>query len=179
MKVFVFLLCGIPASGKSFFSNQFCQFLTENNISNEIISFDQDFIQNELDSSTYQESRTKSLDRFQTSLSNIEKLEGLDPNEDFHFIIIDDIMFLKSMRKEIYKICVSFGLSSSFQLVYFNCPLDLSLQRNLNRLKTASSYNVPEESIKKIYNNFSIPNQKHYFEKNFYEINSIEIITRR
>lgn len=58
----------------------------------------------------------------------------------YNIIIVDDIMYYRSMRKDIYKIGYEYRVP--MVIVHVNCPLDLALKRNQSRLGQAR---IPDE----------------------------------
>jgi tRNA uridine 5-carbamoylmethylation protein Kti12 len=170
IKMIVILLCGIPGSGKSTLCSNLLQEwdrrnqqLSENISISYHISFDdiQDkYFIDKLNENSFQDIRKKGLDELKCILSN-----NINNNNDI--IIIDDIMYLHSMRREVYVLARDF--SSKLLVVWVKLDFNIALERNNNRIKEKI---VNEKALLNIYNNFEIPSSNNICDRNFCIIDS-------
>ena len=110
-KIYTFLICGIPAIGKSFFCKKLIEEIKKENQLNynlEIIylSFDKIENINENNYLQFQQMRDDFLKKYKETIDFCFK--NINKN---YFIILDDNFFLKSMRKKIYNLL----MDKSFQ----------------------------------------------------------------
>ena len=140
-KIYTFLICGIPAIGKSFFCKKLIEEIKKENQLNynfEIINLSFDKIENinENNYLQFQQMRDDFLKKYNETIdfyfNNIK-------NKNY-FIILDDNFFLKSMRKKIYnslidKIIQFKNEQNSFYLEIFlkTNNLDYVIKNNENR----------------------------------------------
>jgi tRNA uridine 5-carbamoylmethylation protein Kti12 len=148
---FVILFCGIPGAGKSILTQALHRKLFSNHYKkhSHIIEFDALLPnQQEWTSETFHESRKAGLQAIRDSLNQIHN----------KYIIIDDNMMYKSMRKQVKRICeewvhLHFGTTLTILLVYVHIDLQIALDRNRTRLNTV----ISESTIQKMYKEFDIP----------------------
>ena len=139
-KVYTFLICGIPAIGKSFFCKKLIEEIKKENQLNynfDIIylSFDKIENINENNYLQFQQMRDDFLKKYKETIDFCFK--NINKN---YFIILDDNFFLKSMRKKIYnslidKIIQFKNEQNSFYLEIFlkTNNLDYVIKNNENR----------------------------------------------
>ena len=140
----VYLVCGVPGSGKTSFSNSLHTVLVREYGPSCFLSFDDvEVPREEWDSDSFKESRKKGLDM----LSRF-----LDGDEIPRSIVVDDIMYLSSMRHDVYKLC----RDRLVPLVVVH--LDVSLKECLasNRERPVERQ-VDEGAIERIYRSFERP----------------------
>lgn len=90
-----------------------------------------------------------------------------------NLIIIDDIMYLKSMRREIYVLLRD--LSISLLTIHIKTSIEHCLERNNNR---EGIQRIPEEIISKIYNHFEPPDSYNIFDRHCFIIDNNNYIQR-
>ena len=111
-KVYTFLICGIPAIGKSFFCKKLIEEIKKENQLNynfEVIHLSFDNIEN-INQNNYlqfQQMRDDFLKKYNETIDFCFK----NINNKNFYIILDDNFFLKSMRKKIYNLL----MDKSFQ----------------------------------------------------------------
>jgi len=101
-KCIVILICGIPCSGKSTLSRLLLSNISDDN-DVHMISFDDDEVcSSSWSDETFKISRKTSLNRLRMLLGSISNriVDGNDNIKD-NIIIIDDIMYLHSMRRQV------------------------------------------------------------------------------
>lgn len=104
----------------------------------------------EWDSTTFRSSRSRSFGALDDAMDAV-----LTQNLDVP-IIIDDIMYLHSMRREVYNVVRDRG--GATVVVWVNTELAVALQRNSER---AGAARLEEAAINKIAMDFEPPNSKH------------------
>lgn len=136
----------------------------------------------------WRETRTKALLQLQNELSMkkdesyIHYLEDSNKAKSFKkFIIMDDNFHLRSMRRDVYKICRDYiadknadekNVAIGFTILYVNSSLDKALQNNEKRLGTKSY--IPKETIRKMFETLEPPDgDKAHFERCFVDTSTI------
>ena len=140
----VYLVCGIPGSGKTSFSNSLHTVLMRECGSSYLLSFDDvEVPREEWNSNSFKESRNRGLEMLSRFLDGVEVPRS---------IVVDDIMYLSSMRHDVYKLC----RDRLVPLVVVH--LDVSLKECLasNRERPVERQ-VDEEVIERIYRSFERP----------------------
>jgi len=116
--IVVVLICGIPASGKSTLSTLLSSYY-DNNICH-VISFDDDEVSSSLwTDETFRISRRTSLNKLREILISINS-NDTNSNTNDDIIIIDDIMYLHSMRREVSIIIDFISINITFIIVNYN-----------------------------------------------------------
>lgn len=161
----VVCLIGLPAAGKTTFSNRLLSASRDNLLDFGVISisFDNFLKWDSKINPDYKESRNtllKSVESIITQLKNssfnIDKIEILNnENCSLHnlknvLIILDDNNYLKSMRYKIIQLCRRFELGY-FQ-IYFQLDIITAKMRNSFRKRP-----IPNEVIEKMYYKFEPP----------------------
>ena len=86
------------------------------------------------------ESRQRSLE-YLTSLLQDQKENGEDAHHGHdRIVVVDDLMYYRSMRKEIYKIGSHY--QAHVVIIYVQTSLEIALRRNRNRPEATR---VPDE----------------------------------
>ena len=196
MKIILCLLCGLPASGKTTICKKLCK------IKSEVIhvSFDELIGKLDLEIDKWKLTRNDVIRLIKIivesllnekeinlnvskefSLLNMNSLNKLisdcnlinRENDDMVVILVDDNMYLKSMRKKIYQIAEEFTIS--FLLLYISCSLEICKQRNKIR---SDSILVNDEVIENINKQMEIPKDEfiNIFEVDTNNLDNIEDI---
>jgi tRNA uridine 5-carbamoylmethylation protein Kti12 len=116
---------------------------------------------NDLQLQAWRLSRTRALEQLQVALTNAASkdlsTQTLSPKPSI--ILLDDNFYLRSMRKQCYKICQSVVSASSnlhvkihFRMIYLQTSLETCLDRNRLRLNP-----VPEHVIRAMAARFESP----------------------
>ena len=204
----VLVMCGLPGSGKSTFASAM-----RRNINpcvacgiryDPIVLIDYDEIANDIvrksssksahtatfsetDLQAWRDSREAALSQLETVLRNYFAESDADDNTSHSnlLVILDDNFFLRSMRRDAYKVCqrVASGLSDAsdaltvgFSVVLVDTPLDVCLERNSLRKGKAR---IPEETLKRMESALERPDptSADYMKK--FEVNSFTIVYPR
>jgi tRNA uridine 5-carbamoylmethylation protein Kti12 len=154
-KIYTFLICGIPAIGKSFFCKKLIEEIKKENQLNynfEIIylSFDKIENINENNYLQFQQMRDDFLIIFNEKINYC--LENL--NHKNYMILLDDNFFLKSMRKKIYNSFIDkifqFEKNDNYNFFYSEIFLKCNnLEFVLNNNKKRKE-KIPENIIKRM-----------------------------
>lgn len=140
----VWLVCGAPGSGKTSFSCALKRVIDVHVGPSSLLSFDDVEVPRvEWDGDSFKESRKKGLDAI-TSL--------LDQNKPPTSIVVDDIMYLTSMRHEVYKLCRDRLVP--LVVVHLNVSLEECLASNRER---SVDKQIDEEAIERIFSRFESP----------------------
>lgn len=159
----VVLLVGLPGSGKSFLARRLCEAL------DSCIHIEYDSVAESLstasdDLEAWRESRVLAFEMFKSKL-----------DEEAEFIILDDNMHLRSMRKSIYRHCQDRVLNGStiyFGTIFVDTPVSVCLDRNQTR---DTNRFIPVGIIKNMSSNLEPPDpQKASWEVNYIRINGAE-----
>ena len=108
---------------------------------------------------TFKESRRKA----EESLENAMK--SFQCTKTKRLFIVDDIMYLRSMRKEIFNLCRSFNVLMC--VVWLNVSLEFAMQNNSQR---PSNEFINERSLHKIYNDFQPPSTNIVHDRLFHTV---------
>jgi tRNA uridine 5-carbamoylmethylation protein Kti12 len=149
----IVLLCGIPGSGKTSYGKHFAHLCDILSASVRIVHYD-DYEENIGNlhmivlsklNIVYNILEMWNENSFKLSRQNAISEINNHINNNIEIIIIDDIMFYRSMRKDIYKLarCHSYG----FVIVYLQVSLEIALHRNNCRPESSK---VPNEVIQYI-----------------------------
>jgi len=137
---FICLLCGIPGSGKSFISEKLLFYLQNKGLNCLIVNYDENLKEiGEWNSETFKISRQVSF----------EKLKAAVYCSNVNFIIVDDLMYLHSMRREIY--CIAREAEVPLLCIHVKTPLENALNRNNLRIGKSK---IDSDVIVKISNHF-------------------------
>lgn len=213
-------MCGVPASGKSAFASAMKRNINNTCVTcgiryDPIVLIDYDEIANDIarksssesahtatfsetDLQAWRDSREAALSQLETELRNYFAESDADDNEGHNslLVILDDNFFLRSMRRDAYKICqgVISGLNDAsdyssdtarncnmhrrcaftigFSVVLVDTPLDVCLKRNsLRKGKTR----IPEETITRMASTLERPDPSSGDYQKKFEVNSFTI----
>lgn len=166
MKLFVVSLVGIPASGKSTLARRILRMSKKNFLSVNVVvlSFD-DMIKidfTSLSDGDYKQHREEFFNKLEEILKkfkdNPEILSNVIPSTSFHvtpentstLFILDDNMYLRSMRQRSRKLCKNCECEH-FQ-IFMKCSLEVALQRNSTRNNSVDKF-----VIEKMFNDLEVP----------------------
>ena len=146
MKNIIYLLCGLPGSGKTTYAKSLESRATIR------LSLDEEVFKRygrDFDSSKYQEYEEQT----EQDLSNIIKSSIYSG----HDVILDYGFWRKQKRDKYKQIATDFG--SVWKLIYFNCPLNILKKRLISRNKTIKddSQVVTVQMLSNFIKNFEAP----------------------
>ena len=203
----VLVMCGLPGSGKSTFASAMRRNINSTCVAcgiryDPIVLIDYDEIANDIvrksssksahtatfsetDLQAWRDSREAALSQLETELRNyFAETNDADDNTSHSnlLVILDDNFFLRSMRRDAYKVCqrVASGLSDAsdaltvgFSVVLVDTPLGVCLERNSLREGKAR---IPEETIRRMASALERPDptSADYMKK--FEVNSFTIV---
>jgi predicted kinase len=178
----VALLMGLPASGKSTLAARLVTDCEDNDTHVARVEYDEieDGLLGELNPSqqdggdsdahareVWKESRQKSLELFQAHLAD----DSSRMTQSKRIILMDDNFHLRSMRREIYRICQEYVKDHDakiyFSLLWVDTPQELCLERNPNRPRP-----VPEDVIHRMSTTLQPPGKEN-FEHCFLRIHNL------
>lgn len=142
--MFIVLLCGLPGSGKSTVARELVRLYRSLGHESEVVSYDERQAEpSQWDDSTFKSARSASLQELEQRLDTL----GSDS-----VVVVDDIMYLKSMRREVYVL----GRKRCVPVVVITVSTELStaLARNAQR---DPPQRVDEASILRISERFEAP----------------------
>ena len=82
-------------------------------------------------------------------------------------ILVDDIMHLKSMRKQVFQLCRLHR--APLLTVYVSTPLEIALQRNRARIAETA---VSEASLRKLFEEFEVPDARFVHDRHVVSIDT-------
>lgn len=94
-------------------------------------------------------SNTLSVANPPTSASSASLHSPTNDQQRSRIILVDDIMYLRSMRKQVFQLCRRHA--APLVTVYVRTSLDVALERNRNRQAGAF---VHEETLRKLFDEF-------------------------
>lgn len=157
MTVVIVLLCGLPGAGKSTISAHIVSESRKRSFKASVVSFD-DFVTEDWNQTSFKEGREKGL----SILSNLVQAFNEKPASDAitTVIIVDDIMYLKSMRRKVY--VVARDNNCPLITVLVDAELRTILERNAARHGKAR---IEQSVIHKIHSNFENPCSSMVFDR--------------
>lgn len=173
----IICVCGLPGSGKTFFSKQICSNNTDLSRKTSLelvhIEFDEIVDPTCFDQDRWKEERRKvwndvnkcfhrslmnGFDIFKNDSSLIERILSLLKTGKNIGLVIDDNFFYRSMRHEYYQLAKLYG--SSYMQIFLNPSLEICMERNFLRVNPIS-----KEIIKKMSQNFEWASHNSSWEK--------------
>ena len=155
----VVLVIGIPGAGKSSFASRLAQHVN----GFRVISFDSyvgaECVWNENTFKQYREFALNDVNRVLTD-SNRPKDSVL---------IIDDNMYMKSMRREIY--VIARDSSAKLLCIWIDCSLDNAIKRNNDRIGAGK---ISDESIFRINSLFEPPDPTNITDRHYIRVDANE-----
>jgi tRNA uridine 5-carbamoylmethylation protein Kti12 len=118
----------------------------------------------------WRESRGVVLHRVQQWLSHQK-----DSNARTRVLILDDNFYLKSMRKQVYRVCSNFveqhrpSMHLYLGTIYLHAPLSVCLQRNAQRPAP-----LPTTTIERLVERFEVPNVQNPWESALLSLATLE-----
>lgn len=144
----LYVMCGVPASGKSTFINMNIHPDTDMHVSRDACRF----------------ALVKPNEEYFSKEKEVFKLfiDSIDAGLKDGYNVYADATHLNitSRNKLLNSIAEK---PTSIEAIVFKVPLETCLKRNLNRKGTRGF--VPEDTIKKMYHNFTIPTFNERFDK--------------
>lgn len=165
----VAIVCGTPGSGKTYFCEQLKDRLSS--LKSEatfchIFSYDAHEIRKDLwNERTFKDSRFRAQKEVERVIDGLLQLGRHSKS----LVLIDDIMYLRSMRKQIFILAKRKSIVMS--ILWLNAPLDTCLQQNAKRQQNEF---VEETTIKRIYDDFQPPSNKIVHDRLFHVIEFID-----
>ena len=161
----VIILIGLPGSGKSSLSRSLASSAggKSSSSSSTIIHIEWDHIARGLSDDQQQQqqddalqawrqTRSVALQEFRSALLEL-------PKDSSSMILLDDNFHLRSMRKEVFKVCQNHFVENEEQvflgIVWVDCNLEICLKRNRQR---SSTERVPDRVIEKMNTTLEPPN---------------------
>ena len=139
------LLCGLPGSGKSTLAGEFVRQYREERggCSVVLVAFDDHLAaEADWDETTFGAARSASLRAVEAALAD----------ESVTVVVVDDIMHLKSMRRQVYVL----GRQRNVPVVVVTSNVELSTALARNALRT-SPHRVEDAAILRIHSHFEPP----------------------
>ncbi len=125
------------------------------------------------DENSFRLARSKGIGCIQEIVASLQAQEVYQSNDHISFIVVDDNMHLRSMRREIYVIARNYGLPHL--TVFVDVPIQIALERNesrnSNEFSDLSGY-IPSESFNRIADNFQVPSERFIYDRNLIKIES-------
>ena len=147
MTVLVLLLCGVPGAGKTQLARQIASAFEATHTA--IIHFDHYEVSRlDWDENSFKNSRNAAVQAFEALIESMKSdhnntsLSSSPPSSSspIQLVLLDDLFYLRSMRKRIFQICREKGLL--FASLFLRVDLEDALLRN--RSRAADSF-VSEE----------------------------------
>ncbi len=170
----VVVLCGVPGSGKTTFASTLIQEYdqwrkhSEKESSSmtalsEVVSFDEFITEEEQwDETTFKSSRKAALQQIHSllhaqsqTMHSIE--ESILPSVPVgRILVVDDLMYLGSMRHEVYKVARDTRVPVPQVVIWVNTDVDIAVSRNATRAALGQP-SVHEDTIRRIHELFEPP----------------------
>eukprot|EP01041_Mallomonas_annulata_P002978 gene2978-5841_t len=159
----VLVVCGSPGSGKTFYAKEFSRYLQQNDVSPVLLSFDD--LEDEFVTRTefsFKELRAHNICKLKDIISSpITNLTHNSCNNDMttqpslhRVVLVDDIMFYRSMRKEIFLLAKS--ADCCFAIAWVAVDVDTALLRNQQR----DGYKrLDDDVVRRLHNSFQPPDE--------------------
>lgn len=177
---YMLILVGIPASGKSFFAKQIKNHIESNSDEKrKIVIVDTDIIRAEMYGDFFNPDNEKKVIE-----EKYNKIQSLLSDPLIFLIIVDDLNYLTSQRKELHSI----AFQSDFIpfTIYFDCNLETAITRNQKRKgkeKTNGTHNnkevcqtrLPDEVITRVFDKIDPPGKKYVWDQPDYILECNEL----
>jgi tRNA uridine 5-carbamoylmethylation protein Kti12 len=150
----IVLICGSPGSGKSTFSSSF---VSNSAQKSHVVTFDELEVHKEnWDAGTFKVSRAAALSKVR------ELLKALQPDEQ---LVVDDLMYLSSMRHEVFK--VARDVQVPMVVIWIKTDLGTCLERNEKRTEDNK---IAPETVRRIHASFEPPNKSNICDRINYTV---------
>lgn len=113
------------------------------------------------DESSFKRLRKCNLDKVNDIVDSLPVSTTAESNGFPGLILVDDIMYLRSMRREVYVVAREKNIP--IIVVWINTPLEVALQRNSQRV---GMQHIDEETITKIHNSLEPPDSQRICDRN-------------
>lgn len=117
------------------------------------------------DESSFKRLRRCNLDAVKDIVDSLPVSTTTESNGFPGLILVDDIMYLRSMRREVYVVAREKNIP--IIVVWINTPLEVALQRNSQRV---GMQHIDEETIIKIHNSLEPPDSQRICDRNHFII---------
>lgn len=149
--VCVMVVYGLPGSGKTTLCKFFLKNLKKNRENSDIIHICFDKLALQFSVDNYKEFRNQALHFVERNV--VDKLPYKNKKTIF---LLDDIMYLSSMRRKYYILCKKYSIS--YCQVFIKCDTPLAVQRIGSRTDKEERYKrVYPESVVKIASKLQVP----------------------
>lgn len=125
-----------------------------------------DSVQMDWDETSFKRSRAQTLQILNDTLSSLEDKDTVSSTLAREVVIVDDIMHLRSMRRQVYQIARDHEVP--LLTLWINTCNDTARARNSQRPE--GKHRVVEEAFEKIVRDFQPPNIEHIGDRTFLEI---------
>lgn len=145
-------LCGIPGSGKSTVARILRAELERHGVEVRSVAFDDNEVsEDERNETTFRASRVTALRSVESELQSF-----LADNVEKFAVVVDDIMYLRSMRRQLYVLGRKHAVPLA--VVWVQTSLSTALARNAGR---DALRRIPEATIVKLHSHFEAPSRLH------------------
>ena len=160
----------ILGAGKSYLANR-CKQLLEQNIAIHILSYDNHIeADSDLTAESWKKRRNRVYVKCKELVLSFKRSETAEHTQKQQVIIIDDNMFLKSMRYSYFQLAREMAVG--FCQIYIQASLDTCLSRvKFRNLFLPSSSRIGESTIERMGSKFDEPDST----KNYWESNTITV----
>ncbi|MHA1793013.1 MAG: AAA family ATPase [Promethearchaeota archaeon] len=147
------ILCGLPASGKSYFASSLKKAIEEQASGTKVDVIDIDDIRDiEYKSCKINDDFIPELEKEVRSAKYETISESLRKG---HFVIDDDLNYFRSMRKKVIEICAS--LNIFYAIIHIATPISYCIEWNVGR-----ECEVPDDVLIRVNEQFDMPGDRNY-----------------
>jgi tRNA uridine 5-carbamoylmethylation protein Kti12 len=113
----------------------------------------------EWDETTFQSSRVSSLQQLAAYIDGVAATQ--DSTRTPPLVVVDDLMYLRSMRREVYVLCRDRG--APLLVVWLKTDLEIALERNSHRM---GRQRIDAATVRRIATNLQPPDPAFIFDRN-------------